>query len=119
MASSPVIHGLKEAPQALPGAGIVLSATGGISGDVSTSGADVWEVDVATTLSGMERLEAEWRRLEQEHGDDVHAFQSVDWCLACHGPPVRSARSPVAADALSAGAAASPVLAVRSLFPVR
>jgi len=82
MASSPVIHGLKEAPQALPGAGIVLSATGGISGDVSTSGADVWEVDVATTLSGMERLEAEWRRLEQEHGDDVHAFQSVDWCLA-------------------------------------
>jgi len=82
MASHPIIHGLEGAPKGLPGAGPVLSGVGEKSSDVPDSGADAWEVNVATTLSSLERLEAEWRRLEREYGDDVHAFQSVDWCLA-------------------------------------
>ncbi len=82
MASHPIIHGLEGVPKGLSGAGPVLSEAGENSSDVPGSGTDAWEVDVATTLSGMERLEAEWRLFEREHGDDVHAFQSVDWCLA-------------------------------------
>ncbi len=82
MASHPVIHGLEGVPKCIPGTGPILTGTGEEGRDVSGCASDAWEVDVATSLSGMERLEAEWRRFEQEHGRDVHAFQSVDWCLA-------------------------------------
>jgi len=82
MTSHPVIHGLEGVPKSLSTAGAVLSGTSGKNDGVLEGMADVWEVDVATSLSEMERLEMEWRRFEREHGNDVHAFQSVDWCLA-------------------------------------
>ncbi len=82
MTSHPIIHGLEGVPKGLPITGAVLSGTGERTASIQDGRADAWKVDVATSLSDMERLEAEWRRFEQEHGDDVHAFQSVDWCLA-------------------------------------
>ncbi len=82
MASYPIIHGFEEAPKGFSGARAVLSGPDGKSGDVPDNGVETWDVEVVTSLSGMERLETEWRRFEQVHAGDVHAFQSVDWCLA-------------------------------------
>ncbi len=82
MTSYPIIHGLEGAPKGFSGAAPILSGAGEKSSDVPDSGLDGWGVDIVTSLAGMERLEAEWRCFEQTHGDNVHAFQSVDWCLA-------------------------------------
>ncbi len=46
------------------------------------AGGGALQVQIVCTMAGVEALEADWRRLEEAGGRDIHAFQSFDWCHA-------------------------------------